>query len=193
MASTMVTVLPVPGLEGGLDEDSSRVGAKYVRAEYTERRRARRKLKDGCNRLELRLIGCDVWVVNHSPHPGSARTSDRIDVFRSGEQDSVLLEYGIHRLMLPAKWIPVQPKPNRKPLLGVRHSKRSVKAQANFVLPNNVDISFEPSCPSLWLDDYGVAWRAESVEGVPDFPVNLPLRTLGRFSASPGTSKLDIF
>ena len=107
MLSTMVTVFPVPGLGGGSDEDSGRLGVKHVRAKDTERGRPRRKPQDGRNRLQLRPVACDVRVVNHSPHPEDARASDRAEVFSSGEQDPVLLEHRVHRLVLSTNWVPI--------------------------------------------------------------------------------------
>jgi len=126
--SMIVTVLPVPGLEGGSDGDSCYQSAKHLRAKNTERGRARRKSQDRRNSLELCPVVCDVRVVNHPPHPENARTSDRTKVSHGGKQDSVLLKHSIHRLMLSANRVPVQPKSNGKPLFGARHSERSVKA-----------------------------------------------------------------
>jgi len=127
-----------------------------------------------------------------SPRPENVRTSDRTCVSGSGEQDSVLLEHSVHCLMLPTNRIPVQFKPNGKSLLPARHPKRSVEAQADFGLPDEMDISFKPPCFPLRLDEYGITWRTRSAERIPDSLVTLPLRTLGRFSASPGTFKLRI-
>ena len=178
------------GSAGGLDEDSGQLSTRHIRAEDAERRRARREPQDRCNCLELCPVGCNVRVVNYSPHPGNVWTGDGINVRGTGEQDSVLFEHSVHRLMLSTNGVPVQLEPNGKSLLGACHSKRSVEAQADLALADDMDISFEPLCFPLRLDEYGIPWRTKSAEKMPDVLVTLPLRTLGRFSASPGTSKL---
>jgi len=123
MASTMVTVFPVPGLEGGSDGGSGRLSVKHVRAKDTERGRARRKLQDGRNGLKLCSIACDVHVVHRTLHPEDARANDRTEVFSGREQDPVLIEHGVHRLVLPTNWVPIELKPSRKILLKACHSE----------------------------------------------------------------------
>jgi len=155
MPSTMVTVLPVPGLGGELDEESVELSTNHVRAKDTERGGARRKPQYRCNGLELCPVVCDIRVVNHSPHPEDARANSP-KVCPGWEQDPVLLKHSIHRLMLSTERVSVQPEPNGKHLLCARHSERSTEAQANFEPPNNVDVSFEPSRFPVWLDEDGV-------------------------------------
>jgi len=94
--------------------------------------------------------------------------------------------------MLSTNRVSVQFKPNRKSLLPARHSERFVEAQADVESLDYMDISFKPPCFPLGLDEYGITWRGKSVEKISDFSVTLPLRTLGRFSASPGTPKLRV-
>jgi len=122
MPSTIVTVLPVPGLGGELDEESVELSTNHVRAKDTERGGTRRKPQDRCNGLELRPVACDSRVVNHSPHPEDARANSP-KVSPGWEQNPVLLEYSVHCLMLSTERVSVQPEPNGKPLLCTCHSE----------------------------------------------------------------------
>jgi len=119
----MVTVFPVPGLEGGSDEGSGQLSAKRVRAKDTERGRAWRKLQDGRNGLQLCPVVRDVRVVSRSLHPEDARASDRTEVFPGREQDPALLEHSVHRLVLSTNWVSIELEPSRKLLLKACHSE----------------------------------------------------------------------
>ena len=101
-----------------------------------------------------------------------------------GEEDPVLLEHSVHRLVLATNRVPIKPKANSEPFSGGRNPERSPKAEADFILAKNVDKSFIPLGFPVWLDKYFVTWRERLATKVPGFsdPTFEDARTLFRKS-----------
>jgi len=73
-------------------------------------------------------------------------------------------------------------------------SEGAVEPESNFLLPNDMGISFVPMpfrCTAL-LNEDAISYRISVLISVSEevMHFNLPTRTLGRFSANPGTSTL---
>jgi hypothetical protein len=135
---------------------------EYIRAKHAERGSTRRKRQDRCNRLKLRFIQPYIRVVYHSSYFANAWTICSNKVSPIGEEDSVLFEHSVHRLVLATNRDPVEPKSNGKLLSRSSDPERSPKAEADFVLAEDVDKSFKPLGFSMRLDDYGVTWSENS-------------------------------
>ena len=86
----------------------------------------------------------------------NTRAINPLKVAPVGEENPVLLEHGVHRLMLATNWIPVEPKPDGELLLSIDHPERSSETEANLVLTKEMDVSFKPLCFPLWLNKYCV-------------------------------------
>ena len=118
-------------------------------------------------------------------------------MLNDGEQNAILGECSIHRLMLALDSDAIQFKSYMKLLTGSIDFERPMESKGDFDFINDMNMAFKPaaSCSSsLLLHEYGIPYRFEVIfmKNCDMIPGHSPTRTLGRFSARPGMVKLKL-